>query len=83
MHDPMTCPDCDLSGLKAHLAMVLPLERMATDLSLWLLQHGAGLRKVEAEPLRQAIRLLALGLQTIHDRPGDDPLWPPATTTTS
>jgi hypothetical protein len=71
-HDPITCPDCDLAGLEAHMAMLLPLEQCAVDLESWLQQYGGQCRDREVQPLRQAFRLVCLGLQTMHDRPSQE-----------
>jgi hypothetical protein len=68
-HNPTTCPGCDLAGLEAHLSMLAALEECAVTLDGWLRQYANQCRDSEVQALRQAFRLLCLGLQTMHDRP--------------
>jgi hypothetical protein len=51
------------------MAMLLPLEQCAVDLDNWLQQYASQCRASEVQPLRQALHLLCLGLQMMHDRP--------------
>jgi hypothetical protein len=68
MHDPRTCPECDLAGLETHMAMLLPLEQIACDLDAWMKQYRPSLRNAEATLVQHALQGLIQALQTIHDR---------------